>query len=564
MPVAPVATTALQPLAIADVSADGGFWGHVQALNRTAIIPHCDFSLERVGWINNFVAAAKGTLATERVGRLFTDSELYKTMEAMAWESARTSSSEFAARLDDFTALVQAAQDDDGYLNTFYGWEGGPERYSDLGSGHELYCAGHLIQAAVAVSRSGGPVEFVTVARRLADHICDTFGPDGNQGICGHPEIETALVELYRETGERRYLEQAKLFVDRRGFQTLPDTMFDGRDYYQDRVPVRAATVLVGHSVRALYLAAGAIDVAMETGDDELLDAVRRQYDRTLERRTYLTGGMGSNHHGESFGHDFELPSERAYAETCAAVASIHVAWRLLLATGDERYADVIERTIYNSVLSAPSIDGETFFYVNALQRREPSREPEPGGVSLRRTDGQRASWFTTSCCPTNFARLFASFTAYAATTTEAGLQVHQYLGGSIDGSFGDGRSVRLRVETDYPRTGAVRIVVVETDEKPWELALRIPPAGGTVTADGDTTDHSAGVARIQRTWTVGDAVELTHRHDAQGGAGRSARGRVARPDRDRARSPDLLRRVRGPGGGRPPVGRGGPGRADP
>ncbi|MDB5244130.1 MAG: hypothetical protein JWP57_4759, partial [Spirosoma sp.] len=304
--------SALRPLPLTSVTITDGFWAHQQELNRTATIPHCDSSLERVGWVENFRASIRGTLATERVGRLFTDSEIYKTMEALAWESARKDSPDFTKRLEELAELVQRAQKDDGYLNTFYGYEGGPARYSDLEWGHELYCYGHLLQAAVAGMRAGGPASLTSVALRVADHICDTFGADGLQTLCGHPEVETALVELYRETGNDRYLTQAKIFVDRRGHRILDDTMYGGRDYYQDNEPVRDAHILVGHSVRALYLAAGAIDVAVETGDQELLQRVKEQYDNTLERRTYLTGGMGSNHHGETFGEDFELPSERA------------------------------------------------------------------------------------------------------------------------------------------------------------------------------------------------------------------------------------------------------------
>jgi DUF1680 family protein len=510
-PVIPSANTQLEPLSVTDVTTDGGFWGRVQQLNRDAIIPHCDASLERVGWLNNFRAAARGTLAEERVGRLFTDSELYKTMEAMAWESTRAASPEIHERLEALTTLVEAAQAPDGYLNTFFGWDGGPDRWSDLGAGHELYCAGHLIQAAVAVARAGGPESFVQTARRFADLICDVFGEDGLQAIDGHPEIETALVELYRLTGERRYLDQAKLFVDRRGHHILPDTPYRGRDYYQDDTPVRDGRIFVGHAVRALYLAAGAVDVAVETGDTEMLDTVRRQYDATLQRRTYLHGGMGSNHRGESFGDDFELPSERAYAETCAAVASIQLAWRLLLATGEERYADVIERTLYNAVLSAPSLDGTTFFYVNALQRRELAHVPEPG-VSLRRTDGQRASWFTTSCCPTNFARLFASLTGYTATTRGDAIQIHQYQQGTIHTELESGNEVKLGVRTGYPIDGKVEITVEVTDGSAWELGLRIPgwSPNAIIRINGeDLPPASEGLATLSRNWALGDVIEL-------------------------------------------------------
>lgn len=518
MPALPVAPTdaarhggrsVLQPIALTDYEISGGFWKTFQDLNRDSIIPHCINSLEQVGWIENFRAAVRGTLATDRVGRLFTDSEIYKVLEALAWENARKPSAALTQQIDELTEVVAQAQQPDGYLNTYYGYDGGPARYSDMEWGHELYCAGHLLQAAVAMTRTDGNAELIEVARRLADHVCEKFATDDR--ICGHPEIETALAELYRATGEQRYLDQAKAFVDWRGHRRLADTMYRGRDYYQDNVPVRDAEVLVGHAVRALYLIAGALDVAVETGDDELLAAVKRQYDATLERRTYLTGGMGSNHHGETYGDDRELPSERAYAETCAAVASIHVAWRLLLATGEARYGDVIERTLYNSVVSSPSVDGRSFFYVNALQRRTPGIPPEEGVPSLRRTDGTRASWYTTSCCPTNIARLGASLSAYLASVDESGVQLHQYATGSLDVSFGADRAARLSIQTEYPHDGVVRVRVDETDGDEWTLRLRVPAwTSGTIAVGGEEWTAGPGTAEVTRQWQPGDDVVLT------------------------------------------------------
>lgn len=510
-PVLPRSPSVLTPLPVTSVAITGGFWAAKQTLNRDAIIPHCDHSLERVGWVENFRAALRGSLATERVGRLFTDSEIYKTMEAMTWETAREDSLDFRTRLEELASLLEKTQQEDGYLNTFYGYQGGPERYSDMDLGHELYCYGHLLQAAVAGMRAGGPETLQSVAVRVADHICDTFGPDGLQTLCGHPEIETALVELYRETGDRRYLAQAKIFIDRRGHRTLGDSMYGGRDYYQDNVPLREADVLVGHAVRALYLAAGAIDVAVETGDEELLQKVKAQYDRTLECRTYLTGGMGSNHHGETFGEDFELPSERAYAETCASIASVHVAWRLLLATGEPSYADVIERTLFNSVISSPSFDGKSFFYVNTLHRRSPGIEPEPGVPSLRRTDGTRASWFTTSCCPTNIARTLSSLGGYAATVNDTGIQIHQYLEGTIAHVIGGGRKVALSTETAYPADGRISVRITETDGAPWAMSLRIPAwsTNPKISVNGVPVEITRGVTVVTRPWQRGDSVSI-------------------------------------------------------
>jgi DUF1680 family protein len=511
-PVVPTAQGRLTPLALTAVQVTDGFWRDRQELNRESIIPHCDQWLEKVGWVENFRAAVRGTLGQDRVGRLFTDSEIYKTLEAMAWETARQPSEAMEERIAELARLLAQAQDEDGYLDTFYGYEGGPSRYSDLELGHELYCMGHLIQAGVARLRAGVDDELVAVARRAADHICRQFGPEGNQGLCGHPEIETALVELYRVTGERRYLDQARLFVDRRGHRTLADTMTGGRDYYQDDVPVREAPVLVGHAVRALYLAAGAVDVAVETGDAELLDHLVAQFDRTVARRTYLTGGMGSHHHGETFGDDFELPADRAYAETCAGIASVMVAWRLLLATGESRYADLIERTLYNIVATSPSTDGSAFYYVNTMHRRTPGIEPDADGASLRRTDGVRAPWFTTSCCPTNVARTLASLSAYVATSDADGVQVHQYVPGRVDVQLGQGRRAVLEVTTDYPFDGTVTVRVVETDGEPWTLSLRVPAWSATAAIErGDVrTEAGPGYAQVEHAWQAGDEIRLS------------------------------------------------------
>src|SRR5690606_22638261 len=212
----------------------------------------------------------------------------------------------------------------------------------------------------------------VRVATRAADHVCEAFGVDGLERVCGHPEIEVALVELYRATGERRYLEQAQIFLDRRGRGTLRDIEF-GRAYFQDDVPVRQAQAFRGHAVRALYLACGAVDVAVETGDEELLKAVESQWERTVARRSHPTGGMGSRHAGESCGDDYELPPDRAYSETCAGIASIMLSHRLLLATGDARYADLAERTLHNVLATGVALDGRSFSYVNPLAVRVPA-----------------------------------------------------------------------------------------------------------------------------------------------------------------------------------------------
>jgi DUF1680 family protein len=393
----------------------------------------------------------------------------------MAWELGRRPDGDLEHRFGAMVRRVAAAQDPDGYVGTRFGRPGQQPRYSDLEWGHELYCQGHLYQAAAARARTGRPGDLlVEVARRSADHVCETFGPDGNQGVCGHAEVEVGLAELGRALGEPRYLAQAALFVDRRGHGVLADIEF-GRSYYQDDVPVRDAEVFHGHAVRANYLAAGAVDVAVESGDEKLLDAVAGQWARTQARRTYLTGGQGSHHQDEAFGDDWVLPPDRAYSETCASVGSVMVSWRLLLARGGAQYADAIERALTNVVATSPAHDGQSFFYANTLHQRVPAEHVATDEVSKRAEASLRAPWFEVSCCPPNVARTFASVAAYVATVDDGGVQLHQYAPAEIRAALPSGATVALDVVTGYPADGRVEVHVVDAPSGDWTLTLRVP-----------------------------------------------------------------------------------------
>jgi uncharacterized protein len=499
---------ALTPVGGGGARISGGFWAELQGRNATAILRHCEDWMERLGWIGNFDAAVAGRLPAERAGREFSDSDVYKLVEAMAWEIGRTGDADLEARYAAIVARIVRAQEPDGYLNTNFGRPGQAPRYSDLEWGHELYCYGHLFQAAVARSRTHGEDDLVRAARRAADHVCDVFGPGGIESVCGHPEIEPALVELARELDEPRYLAQARLFVDRRGHGTLADIEF-GREYYQDDVPVRDAEVLRGHAVRATYLAAGAIDAAVESGDDELLDAVAHQLAHTTARRTYLTGGMGAHHEGESFGADWELPSERAYSETCAGVGSIMAHHRMLLATGEAHHADVVERTLYNVVATSPSEDGHAFFYTNTLHRRTPGRVAAADEVSPRAAASMRAPWFAVSCCPPNVARTLASLDGYVAATDGRTLHVLQYAPARIAADVAGGRLV-VDVETEYPHDGRIVVRVAEAPADGAALALRVPgwaEIGARVVVADTATTVAPGWARADV--RAGDTVVL-------------------------------------------------------
>ncbi|MGM7666001.1 glycoside hydrolase family 127 protein [Microbacterium sp. A93] len=510
LPVAP-SHGALRPLALSQVRIDSGFWADRQELNASAIIEHCENWMEKVGWIGNFDAAVEGRLPADRRGREFSDSDVYKLIEAMAWEFGRTQNDRLDARLRALVARIEPAQESDGYLNTRFGRVGQEPRYSDLQWGHELYCYGHLLQAAVARGRTVGEDALVQIARRAADHLCKVFGVNGIESVCGHPEVEMALVEFGRYTGETRYIDQARLFVNRRGHGVLGDIEL-GRSYYQDDTPVRDAEVLRGHAVRAVYLAAGAVDLGIEDEEPGLIDAVAAQLDRTVARRTYLTGGMGAHHEGESFGADFELPSDRAYSETCAGIGSIMLNYRLLLATGEERYADLIERTLFNVVATSPAADGRAFYYTNTLHQREPGSTPALDEASPRASSSLRAPWFDVSCCPTNVARTLASLGSYFATSTDQGVRIHQYASGVVEASL-EGGTVAVTVETNYPHDGEIKVVVTQSIDAEWELSLRVPgwAHAGAALRDGvQDKPVRPGSAKIRRVFAVGDEIVLS------------------------------------------------------
>lgn len=534
-------------LGVGELRLDGGFWGALQEANAGATLQHCLDWMEQLGWLGNFDRVAEGATGGERPGWQFSDSEVYKLLEALAWEYGRTGDPATGALLGKVVDRVAAAQDEDGYLNTCFGHAGQAGRYTDLSAGHELYVTGHLLQAAVARVRTVGEDDaLVDVARRAADHVCREFGADGRgadgqAGICGHPEIEVGLAELGRALDEPRYTEQARLFVERRGRGTLAPIALLSPAYFQDDVPVRDADVWRGHAVRALYLAAGAVDVAVDTQDDDLRAAVERQWTRSVERRTYLTGGMGSRHQDEGFGDDWELPPDRAYCETCAGVASVMVSWRLLLATGEVRYADLIERTLYNVVATSPRADGRAFFYANPLQQREPGADVRPDAVNPRAEGGVRAPWFDVSCCPTNVARTLASWQAYAAFveevpggssgggssdgvavdggTADGGVVVSlaQYAAGDLQLSVDDrdpgqpGGELALRVTTEYPHDGRIRVEVTAVPDRPVTLRLRVPHWADSATLtgpDGTTIAVRPGWADAA-TLALGDVVTL-------------------------------------------------------
>ncbi|KQQ28862.1 glycoside hydrolase family 127 protein [Frondihabitans sp. Leaf304] len=509
-PVAPT-TSKLTPLDSTEIRLTEGYWRSWQQKNSDVVLAHCEAWMERIGWIGNFDRAASGDTGWEHSGIEFVDSEIYKLLEAMAWDLGHGENPDLQQRYDSLVDRVASAQEADGYLHTSFGRPGQPARYSNLEWGHELYCFGHLIQAAVARIRTAGSGRLVDVAIRLADHLYATFGPSGREAVCGHPEIEPALAELGRATGDARYLELAALFVERRGRGLLKPIEY-GQEYFQDDQPVREAETLRGHAVRALYLASGALDVAVELGDQALAAAVERQWSHTVATRTYITGGMGSHHQDEAFGADFELPPDRAYSETCAGIGSNMLSWRLLLQHGDTKYADLLERTLLNNVMASPREDGRAFFYTNTLHQRVPGTVPDEDELNARALSSLRAPWFEVSCCPTNVARTLASVELYFATKTHDGVQLHQYGSYDIDTTLESGTPVSFSVVSGYPAEGRIVVTAREQTTSEVTLTLRIPAWAGhaDVTVNHDAPERVDGeTVSVTRRFAPGDTVVL-------------------------------------------------------
>ena len=501
---------AFRPATRGSISA--GLWAERRRVNRDVSVPEGWDHLHDAGNFHNLELAA-GLSTGQYVNSLpFLDSDLYKWLEAIGWTLADPELTEPAeSRLREFLdlshLLLGKVQEEDGYLDSYFQVLFPGERFRQLKWGHELYCIGHLIQAAVALHRTTADARLLDVARKAADLVTRTFGTENGQvdGVCGHPEIETALVELFRETGERSYLTTAQYFIDRRGHGLLGSDRF-GAHYWQDHLPIREAPSAEGHAVRQLYLLAGVADVYTESGDDTLREAAERLWREMVATKTYLTGGVGAHHTDEAFGDPYELPNERSYCETCAAIASVMFSWRMLLITGEARYADLIERTLYNGFLGGLSLDGTKFIYANPLQVRE--------GHLAGGNDGDyvRKSWFHCACCPPNVMRTLASLEHYVVLSNAEEIRVHQYIPGRYTATVGGGEAT-LSVTTEYPWEGQVRIVVDSAAGDEWGLGVRVPhwtdSASALVNGEPAAAEPQDGWLTVTRRWAAGDEFVL-------------------------------------------------------
>ncbi|WP_224337635.1 glycoside hydrolase family 127 protein [Haloprofundus halobius] len=512
-------------IALTNVEIDDEFWSPWMERNRDVTIEYQYEQLEDSRTLENFYRAANGKEGGFQ-GMWFQDSDAYKWLEAASYELAKREDPDLRDRVNEVIDLIADAQEESGYLNTYFQLVEPDGKWTNLHMLHELYCAGHLIEAAVAHHEATGESSLLDVATAFADHIDDVF-EDEIDGVPGHEEIELALIKLYRVTGEKRYLDLAEYFINLRGYDDrlawelehldeIAGGEFDSDDwkgsihegsrtvflddegeydgsYAQAHAPVREQSTTEGHSVRAMYLYAAVTELVAERGDDDLKAALDRLWANMTEKRMYITGGIGPEHEHEGFTEDYDLPNESAYAETCAAIGSIFWNQRMFELTEEAKYADLMERTLYNGFLAGIGLDGKHFFYVNPLA--------SAGGH-------HRKGWFTCACCPPNAARLFASLGQYCYSTSGGELYVNQYVGGTLATSV-HGVDVDVNQTSALPWDGDVTLEIDADDVIP--VNLRIPEwcTEATVAVNGEEVDHDGSrYIRLDREWD-GETIEL-------------------------------------------------------
>jgi len=526
---------AIKPVPFTQVQVTDSFWLPRIETNRKVTIPFAFKKCEETGRISNFEKAG-GLIQGEFEGIRYNDSDVYKIMEGAAYSLSLRDDPELEKYMDELITKIAAAQEEDGYLYTARTIDpenpppgAGEERWSNLGSSHELYNVGHMYEAAVAYFQATGKRNFLDIALKNADLIAETFGPDKKKGFPGHQEIEIGLVKLYRATGESKYLEMAKFFLDQRGriehpkkfSEDSPFSIYNQDWYLQAHKPVIEQDEAIGHAVRATYMYSGMADVAALTGDEDYINAIDRIWENVVFKKLYITGGIGASRRGEAFGENYVLPNKTAYNETCAAIGNIFWNHRLFLLHGHAKYIDVLERTLYNGFLSGISLSGDKFFYPNPLE--------SDGKFRFNQGEATRKGWFDCACCPGNIARFLPSFPGYVYANTDDSLYVNLFVGDESVLDIGKSK-VKMIQETHYPWEGNIKIILEPEKSRRLTVYIRIPgwarnepvPSSLYYFADiyseepvlkvnGESVEIilENGYAKVSRTWKKGDVIEL-------------------------------------------------------
>jgi len=503
----------MEPVSFSQVVIEDNFWKpRIYSVSKVTIPVCIDQTEVKTARIRNFekVAAKKGE---KHQGIYYDDSDVYKALEAIAYSLKNHPDKDLENKADEWIDKIAAAQLQDGYLFTYYTLEGLNQRWTDMHR-HEAYCAGHLIEAAVAYYNTTGKRKLLDVAIRFANHIDETFRLQNRPWVPGHQEIELALVKLYYTTGDKRYLELSDWLLQQRGHGHFVSAGRNDPDYNQDRYPVKEQSQITGHAVRAMYLYTGAADVAAAKNDSGYMKAMKTVWEDVVYRNMYITGGIGSSGRNEGFSVDYDLPNEQAYCETCASVGMVFWNERMNLLTGESKYVDVLERSLYNGALDGLSLKGDLFFYGNPLA--------SSGTHS-------RSEWFGTACCPSNIARLVESVGDYIYAKSNNSLWINLFIGSS--GTFTiKNRNVNVKQTTEYPWNGKVQISVNPDRQTEFDMQIRIPGWANNQPVPGNTyryADHSDakftlllngspaeykmvnGYAVISKKWKKGDVIVL-------------------------------------------------------
>lgn len=487
----------LHTVPVRAVRMDDGFWSSRMRINVERSIPSMLEELEQHGVVDNFLRLSGRTKATRR-GPLYTDSDIYKWIEAAAFALQSGDRPELRATIDRLTDDILAAQEPSGYLNTYYQDERRDKRFTEMYRSHELYCLGHLLQGAIAYYRATGNRRLLDGGIRYVDYLVENFGPTKRPALTGHPELEMALVELYRTTGERKYLDFAGYLlsgVERERLHLTDDEI----QYLFSGIPFTSRTQFEGHAVRAMYASCGATDYYAETGDAAYWATLERLWNDLVDHKMYITGGVGSREAGESIGLAYELPNAQAYGESCAAIGNMMWNWRMLTVSGEARFADVIERALYNGINSGMSLSGTLYCYRNPL---------ESVGEKIRN------EWYETTCCPPNLERTFASLPGYFYATAAKGVYINLYDNAHLDWHLENGTGLKIDQKTRYPWDGAVEITVTPAATAEFSVFVRVPAwSTNTQVAVNGTYDaarpKSGQYLELHRQWKPGDRIDV-------------------------------------------------------